>query len=210
MTGKVLRGLLVVPEAKEKKVSTSLYSGVSTALSDLANAGHRLAICTNKPLGPTRAVLRHFGLTDRFKVVIGGDSLPQRKPFGYDLVPRLMMMDGEFADAPDFMPRSGGEGLVRQIAARCPHFSLIPAISKMGEQFSRIRRLNANDTLSVEYVPKRGTVFYVNGQPAGLPIADANFFPAILRVWLGTNPTTQDLKDALLDQRAQPVLEALL
>lgn len=42
-------------------------------------------------------------------------SLPQRKPFGYDLVPRLMMMDGEFADAPDFMPRSGGEGLVRQI-----------------------------------------------------------------------------------------------
>ena len=59
---------------------TSLYSGVSTALSDLADAGHRLAICTNKPLGPTRAVLRHFGLTDRFPVVIGGDSLPQRKP----------------------------------------------------------------------------------------------------------------------------------
>lgn len=42
-------------------------------------------------------------------------SLPQRKPFGYDLVPRLLMIDGEFADAPDFMPRSGGEGLVRQI-----------------------------------------------------------------------------------------------
>lgn len=59
---------------------TSLYPGVSTALFDLANAGHRLAICTNKPLGPTRAVLRHFGLTDRFPVVIGGDSLPQRKP----------------------------------------------------------------------------------------------------------------------------------
>jgi len=35
-------------------------------------------------------------------------------------------------------------------------------------------------------------------------------FPAILRGWLGTNPTTQDLKDALLDHRAQPVLEALL
>ena len=95
-------------------------------------------------------------------------------------------------------------------SSREEFFKLIPSIRTMGEQFSRIRRLNANDTLSVEYVPKRGTVFYVNGQPAGLPIADANFFPAILRVWLGTNPTTQDLKDALLDQRAQPVLEALL
>lgn len=42
-------------------------------------------------------------------------TLPQRKPFGYDLVPRLLMMDGEFADAPDFMPRAGGEPLVRQV-----------------------------------------------------------------------------------------------
>ncbi|HEY0854067.1 MAG TPA: EAL domain-containing protein [Devosia sp.] len=42
-------------------------------------------------------------------------TLPQRRPFGYDLVPRLMMIDGELADAPDFMPRAGGEGLVRQV-----------------------------------------------------------------------------------------------
>lgn len=42
-------------------------------------------------------------------------TLPQRRPFGYDLVPRLLMMDGELADAPDFMPRSGGDGLIRQI-----------------------------------------------------------------------------------------------
>jgi len=42
-------------------------------------------------------------------------TLPQRRPFGYDLVPRLMMMDGELADAPDFMPRTGGDGLIRQV-----------------------------------------------------------------------------------------------
>ncbi len=59
---------------------TTLYPGVSTALADLFAAGHRLAICTNKPLGPTRAVLRHFGLSPLFSAVIGGDSLPQRKP----------------------------------------------------------------------------------------------------------------------------------
>lgn len=42
-------------------------------------------------------------------------TLPQRRPYGYDLAPRLMMLDGEFADAPDFMPRTGGTGLIRQV-----------------------------------------------------------------------------------------------
>ena len=59
---------------------TVLYPGVSSALNDLVDAGHRLAICTNKPLGATRAVLRHFALDPVFQVVIGGDSLPERKP----------------------------------------------------------------------------------------------------------------------------------
>jgi phosphoglycolate phosphatase len=59
---------------------TKLYPGAAEALTNLAEAGHQLGICTNKPIGPTRAVLRHFGLADRFSVIIGGDSLPQRKP----------------------------------------------------------------------------------------------------------------------------------
>jgi phosphoglycolate phosphatase len=59
---------------------TTLYPGVAEALTDLDSAGHRLGICTNKPEGPARAVLRHFGLDGVFKVVIGGDTLPTRKP----------------------------------------------------------------------------------------------------------------------------------
>jgi phosphoglycolate phosphatase len=59
---------------------TTLYPGVSTALPALLEDGHRLAICTNKPQGPTQAVLHHFGMTNLFSVVIGGDTLPQRKP----------------------------------------------------------------------------------------------------------------------------------
>lgn len=59
---------------------TTLYTGVSTVLSELDSAGYRLAICTNKPERPTRAVLRHFELDSLFPVVLGGDTLPQRKP----------------------------------------------------------------------------------------------------------------------------------
>jgi phosphoglycolate phosphatase len=59
---------------------TKLYPGAAEALTDLRARGHRLAICTNKPEGPARAALRHFGLAPLFPVVVGGDSLPQRKP----------------------------------------------------------------------------------------------------------------------------------
>lgn len=41
--------------------------------------------------------------------------LPQRRPQSYDLQPRLLLEDGELADAPDFMPRRGGESVVRRI-----------------------------------------------------------------------------------------------
>ncbi|HRO13669.1 MAG TPA: phosphoglycolate phosphatase [Paracoccus sp. (in: a-proteobacteria)] len=59
---------------------TSLLPGVTEALGALADAGHPLGICTNKPMLPTLAILDHFGLRQLFAQVIGGDSLPQRKP----------------------------------------------------------------------------------------------------------------------------------
>jgi len=59
---------------------TTLYPGVREALSALAAKGHPLGICTNKPIAPTRAVLAHFGLLDSFGAILGGDSLPMRKP----------------------------------------------------------------------------------------------------------------------------------
>lgn len=59
---------------------TSLYPGVAESLTSLRAAGHALGICTNKPEGPARAVLCHFGLDRHFQVVIGGDTLPTRKP----------------------------------------------------------------------------------------------------------------------------------
>ncbi|MBI4920799.1 MAG: EAL domain-containing protein [Devosia nanyangense] len=44
-------------------------------------------------------------------------TLPQRKTHGYDLVPRLVMEEGEFADRADFMPRHGGEEVIAKLEA---------------------------------------------------------------------------------------------
>lgn len=87
--------------------------------------------------------------------------------------------------------------------------TLIPATVEMGRIFSHMKRMVPGDTIAIEYVPQRGTIFFVNGQPSGLPIQIPEFFTAVLRVWIGKAPTTQDLKDALLDYKAPPLLDAL-
>ncbi|MEO9826656.1 MAG: HAD-IA family hydrolase [Paracoccaceae bacterium] len=59
---------------------TEIYPGVVAALTDLRAKGHRLGICTNKPIKPTLAVVRHLNLESYFDTILGGDSLPVRKP----------------------------------------------------------------------------------------------------------------------------------
>jgi cyclic-di-GMP phosphodiesterase TipF (flagellum assembly factor) len=44
-------------------------------------------------------------------------TLPLRKPHSYDLVPRLVLEDDEFADRADFMPRHGGDDVVARLEA---------------------------------------------------------------------------------------------
>lgn len=72
---------------------TTLYPGVMDTLASLHEAGHRMAICTNKPIEATRAVLRAFDLARFFAAVAGGDSLPTRKPSPGHLLGALAMMD---------------------------------------------------------------------------------------------------------------------
>ncbi|WP_231559056.1 HAD hydrolase-like protein [Paracoccus sp. PAMC 22219] len=74
---------------------TRMFPGVIEAVGQLADAGHPLGICTNKPMGPTRSVLQHFGLDRLFPVVVGGDSLPQRKPDPAPLRLALQMLGVE-------------------------------------------------------------------------------------------------------------------
>lgn len=68
---------------------TRPYPGVGKALSTLAEQGHRLGVCTNKPEAPARDILHKLDL-GVFEHIIGGDSLPQRKP---DPAPLLHVFD---------------------------------------------------------------------------------------------------------------------
>ena len=64
------------------------------------------------PLEAVRQALSENRLIYHVQPVV---TLPQRRPHGYDLVPRLMLEDGDLADRADFMPRKGGEDIQRHI-----------------------------------------------------------------------------------------------
>ena len=58
--------------------NTRLYPGVREALDQLSWAD--FGIITNKPEISSRRILEGLGLGGRFCIILGGDSIPQRKP----------------------------------------------------------------------------------------------------------------------------------
>ena len=56
------------------------YPGVADALPDLAKAGFGMGVCTNKPESASRRLLSALALDVWLPVVVGGDTLPVRKP----------------------------------------------------------------------------------------------------------------------------------
>jgi len=60
--------------------ATRPYPGVEEALAALAARGVACSVLTNKPEAMSRAILSGLGLAARFVAIVGGDSLPVRKP----------------------------------------------------------------------------------------------------------------------------------
>jgi phosphoglycolate phosphatase len=61
-------------------VDTCLYPNVKNTLETLQSNGYRLVIVTNKPEQFISPILETFGLNSLFEMLVGGDSLPKRKP----------------------------------------------------------------------------------------------------------------------------------
>lgn len=59
---------------------TQPYPGVLATLGELGRRGHPMAVCTNKPHGATMVLLEALDMARHFRAVIGGGSVPGRKP----------------------------------------------------------------------------------------------------------------------------------
>lgn len=57
-----------------------LYPGAIEAVGELSAMGYRVGVCTNKPEGLAESLLQALGVRDAFASLVGGDTLPVRKP----------------------------------------------------------------------------------------------------------------------------------
>ena len=64
----------------------TVYPGVMEALQALRERGIAVAVCTNKPERFVRPLLDALDLGQYFEVIVGGDTLPERKPSAVPLL----------------------------------------------------------------------------------------------------------------------------
>jgi len=131
--------------------NTALYPGVATTLPGLAES-HTLAVLTNKSIKFTEKILAALQVRKYFKEVLGGDSLPTKKPdpagifmmaekWGIDAA-REMVMVGDHATDIEVGLRAGcrtvfitgGIGITRDLV---PDF-VIDSILELPDLLNRI------------------------------------------------------------------------
>lgn len=72
------------------------------------------------------------------------------------------------------------------------------ASTRLIEVFSGRSKMLPGESFAMEFMPGKGTTFYILGKPQGDPVGDEEFFGMVLKIWFGESPADRLLKDALL------------
>lgn len=70
--------------------------------------------------------------------------------------------------------------------------------ARLIEVFSGRSKMLPGESFAMEYMPGKGTAFYILGKPQGEPVGDEEFFRMVLKIWVGESPADSQLRDALL------------
>ncbi len=188
---------------KTAALVAGLVAAVSAAVAQQAVEleGHKFE--PTVALGGQTLSLNGVGLRKRaiFKVYVAALYAGQKSTSAASIVnekgPRRvslhMLRD---VDADSFID-SFNEGLKNntpeaQLNAMKPQVdTLVAAMKAIGEA-------KKGDAITFDYTPDGGTRIAVNGQSKGTAIPGADFFAAVLRIWLGDKPVDESLKKGML------------
>ncbi len=87
---------------------------------------------------------------------------------------------------------------MRENADPSRHAVIAGFMDKLSRVFSTVTKVGPGQTFRLDYVPGKGTTFYVDNVQKGETVSDAGFIEAMLRIWVGPRPVDSRLKDALL------------
>jgi hypothetical protein len=77
-----------------------------------------------------------------------------------------------------------------------------PALAGRMQRFdalvSSLQEVKKNDVVDLDFLPDRGMVFIYNGRSVGEPLPGAEFYAALLRIFIGGRPVDKEMKIGLL------------
>ena len=71
-------------------------------------------------------------------------------------------------------------------------------LAELNAIMATLQSAKEGDLIALDWVPGSGTRIVLNGEQRGKVIAGEDFYRALLRIWLGDDPVSKDLKKALL------------
>ncbi|KAB7627689.1 hypothetical protein F3N43_03285 [Alkalilimnicola sp. S0819] len=168
-----------------------------TALAERDVAGVRFADRTS--VGNAPLLLNGAGLRTRFmfKVYAAGLYLPARsaEPEAVIAMPGAKRL--EIHALRDLKASQLTEALQDGLAANHSEQELARLQPRVNQLFALFTDAEKGAELVLEYWPEDGTRVIANGELGGV-IEGADFFSALLRIWLGEKPAQGRLKEALL------------
>ena len=75
---------------------------------------------------------------------------------------------------------------------------LRPRIETLNKTMTRIGNAKSGSVIELDFVPATGTHVALNGAPLGAPIPGEDFYQALLKIWIGDDPSDAGLKKSLL------------
>jgi hypothetical protein len=80
---------------------------------------------------------------------------------------------------------------------------ILNSVLRMSQIFYDYKRIKVGEVITMDWVPGTGTVIRIRGTSVGAPFVEPEFYAALLRIWLGTDPADWQLKEALLGGAAK-------
>ena len=149
----------------------------------------------SKPLILNGAGIRYKFI---FKVYVGALYLPEKQTdaniiLQQDLPNRMMMHIVYDEVSREKLIKAWQDGFSENNSE-----DVLTALSQRLEKFNQMfSTLQKGDEVLLDYLPETGTRVTIRGEDKGI-IEGADFNHALLAVWLGKNPVTEELKTALL------------
>jgi hypothetical protein len=157
-------------------------------------------------LGTSELVLNGAGLNKRlfFKVYVAGLYLTEKRKS----TAAVFALPGPKRVSITLMRNLPARKLVdalrdniRDNSSREEQQALKGRVGELAASLLALRQGKKGDVITFDWLPDAGTLVALNGEATGSPIPGADFYRALLKVWLGDRPVSAGLKKALLGRR---------